>query len=485
MSQTFFFYDLETSGLSPRRDRIMQFAGQRTDMDLNPIGETYNFLIRLGDDTLPSPGAIKVTGITPQKTVEEGYSEAEACDLIMKEIFTAGTIAVGYNNVRFDDEFMRFLFWRNLRDPYEWAYKDARSRWDLLDVVRFTRAIRPGKIKWPVDENGKATNRLELISAENGLTHTHAHDALSDVEALIQVARLIKQSDARLWDYLLKMRDKKAVQDLVSLHKPQAFVYSSGRLESEYEKTTVAYPIFDCKNNNIMVYNLRYDPSDLLDKNPAELAEFLSKYAKSSKTEDAENNSEEQNERRVYFKTFRFNRCPAVAPLSVLKDEDYARIKLSPELVKKHLKILRESPELIKTIQTLSQMKERQLEEKFTEASVPSAEEQLYDAFLPDSDRRLCQELSRLSEAELAGSRPQFSDARLPELFLSYKARSFSRSLSEAESLKWDKIKAERLQAKLPDFLHELEELAQDPSNEFIVNELQFWLENILPSSFV
>ena len=143
MAQTFFFYDLETSGLNPRQDRIMQFAGQRTDMDLQPIGEPYNILVTLNDDTLPSPDALMVTGITPQKTVEEGYTEAQFARILSEEIFTPDTIAVGFNNIRFDDEFIRHLFWRNFYDPYEWTWKDGRSRWDLLDVVRLTRALRP------------------------------------------------------------------------------------------------------------------------------------------------------------------------------------------------------------------------------------------------------------------------------------------------------------------------------------------------------
>ena len=196
--KTFFFYDLETSGLSPRFARIMQFAGIRTDIDLNQIGEPINIMVKLSDDILPDPGAVMVTGITPQQTLTDGYSEPEFCKLLMDEVFTADTITVGFNSVRFDDEFIRHTLWRNFYDPYEWAWSEGRSRWDMLDVVRMTRALRPEGIKWPVDENGKAVNKLELISKENGLNHEKAHDALSDVEALIGVAKLIKSKQAKL-----------------------------------------------------------------------------------------------------------------------------------------------------------------------------------------------------------------------------------------------------------------------------------------------
>ena len=121
MPQTFFFYDLETSGLNPRQDRIMQFAGQRTTLDFEPIGEPYNILVKLNDDTLPSPDALMVTGITPQQTQAEGYTEAEFARILVNEVFTEDTIVVGFNNIRFDDEFIRALFWRTFNDPYEWA----------------------------------------------------------------------------------------------------------------------------------------------------------------------------------------------------------------------------------------------------------------------------------------------------------------------------------------------------------------------------
>ncbi len=488
---TFVFYDLETSGLSARSDRIMQLAAIRTDVDLNPIGKPYNFLIRLSEDVLPSPQAINVTGITPQKTVEEGYSEAEACDIILNEIFTPNTVATGYNSVRFDDEFIRHLFWRNLRDPYEWAYKDGRSRWDLLDVVRFKRAVRPGKITWPVDDDGKPSNRLELISSANKLEHAHAHDALSDVEALIGVGKLIKQSDHKLWEYLFKMRDKKLVQQLVNLDRPEVFVYSSGRLESEFEKTTLAYPIFECKNNNIMVYNLRYNPEDLLGKSPTELAEFLAKYSKSTNVKSLTDNEEIDSEakeggalpdRRVYFKTLRYNRCPAVAPVGVMRADDFTRIKLDLKTAKKHLSILKKHPELIETIKNLSNLKERQLEKPSDEDLQRPAEERLYDDFLPDSDRRVCQKIIKMTPSEMKTFKPDFTDGRLLDLFLSYKAHSFPSTLDKNEVYDWEAIKIARLQKQLPIFMQELEELSKTGGDEFVVGELKYWLENILPS---
>jgi exodeoxyribonuclease-1 len=323
MAKTFFFYDLETSGLDPRNDRIMQFAGIRTDMELNPIGEPYNILVELANDTLPSPRAVLVTGITPQKTREEGYSEADFARLLAEEVFTADTITVGFNNVRFDDEFIRYLFWRTFRDPYEWAWREGRSRWDLLDVVRITRALRPNGIKWPVDKDGKAVNKLELLTRENGLSHEKAHDALSDVEALIAVTALIKSKQPKLFSYLLKMRDKKLVQELVNLENKQPFVYCSGRYQAEFEKTTVAIPLTTGRHGNVVVYDLRYSPADFAELSVKDLSAniFADSQARRAKSYQP-----------VPIKELVYNKCPAVAPVGVLEElNGWVRIGLDEQ----------------------------------------------------------------------------------------------------------------------------------------------------------
>ena len=224
---SFYFYDLETSGFNPRSARIMQFAGQRTDMNLKPIGEPDNFLIKLSEDVLPDPDAVLVHGITPQKARSEGLSEAEFLKYFAEQIAKSDTIFVGFNNIRFDNDFIRFALWRNFYDPYEWQWKDGRSTWDLLDVARMTRALRPAGIKWPIAPDGKASNRLEDLAKLNKLDHANAHDALSDVQAVIDLALLIKSKQPKLFDYLLNIRDEKKVEPLVNAAQP--LIYTSGR----------------------------------------------------------------------------------------------------------------------------------------------------------------------------------------------------------------------------------------------------------------
>ncbi len=380
-NKTFFFYDLETSGLNPRTDRIMQFAGQRTDMELNPVGEPVNILVKMTEDALPSPSAIAVTKITPQQTLRDGISEKEFADFVNEEIFTPDTVAVGYNTVRFDDEFMRALSWRNFYDAYEWEWKDGRSRWDMLDVVRLTRALRPDGINWPFTEDGKPTNRLELLTKLNGLSHEHAHDALSDVYATIAVAKMIREKQPKLFEFLFKMREKNAIKKLVNLDDKQPFVYASGRYSSEYNKTTVAFPLTSGRNGNVLVFDLRYNLEELGDN---------------------------------YFpvvKELCFNKCPAVAPISVLENGGWEKIGLNEKTVEKNLEILNRHPEFAE------QMRLKNEEEKeFPKALEPEAA--LYDGFLNDRDRIKVAAVRNAEPNKLVDFHPDFDDERLPELLL-------------------------------------------------------------------
>ena len=468
MAQTFFFYDLETSGLNPRQDRIMQFAGQRTDMDLEPIGEPYNLLVTLNDDTLPSPDALMVTGITPQKTVEEGYTEAQFARMLSEEIFTPETIAVGFNNIRFDDEFIRHLLWRNFHDSYEWSWKDGRSRWDLLDVVRLTRALRPEGINWPLDAKGESSNRLELITSANSIAHENAHDALADVTALIAVTKLIKQKQPQLYDYLLKMRDKKVVQQLVNVDDKKPFVYASGRYDKEFAKTTVAFPLTTSRNGGVVVYDLRYDPTPFVELSTEELSKKIFASWEERQAEDFV---------KLPVKELQYNRCPAVAPLGVLEQGDgWQKISLSAETVQQHQHILLSHPDFAEKLRNI-------FENKPAFKKLPDPEAQLYDGFLNDRDRLQIEAIRNADERELADFHPEFQDERLAPLLLHYKARNFPCSLSEDDLAHWEAWRAQHLQAQLPGFMASLQRLAPTATDEqqFILQELQLWAESVLP----
>ena len=485
MQGSYYFYDLETSGLNPREDRIMQFAGQRTDLELNPIGEPTNLLVTLSDDTLPSPSAIMVTGITPQITRQDGISEREFCDFFINEVATPGTTIIGYNSVRFDDEFIRATLWRNFYDAYEWQWKQGRSRWDMLDVVRMTRALRPEGITWPVRDDGRATNRLELITKCNHIEHEHAHDALADVMALIEVTKLIRQKQPQLFNFLYGLRDKRAVRRIVQLDAARPFVYASGRYPSEYNHTTVAYPIAPGKNDNILVFDLRYNLEELLQAEQA--GTYLEKFGSSWQKANPK-------KARIDFspmvKTLQHNHCPAVAPLGVLdKDDGWEKIGLSREQIERNLQILQAHPEFVERMQEMIAKRP-----EFPKAV--DAESALYDGFMDDSDRRYCAVVRSNGATDLADFHPPFVDERLPELLLHYKAKNYPESLAEDEVPKWEEYRLARLRRQAPKFMAELTNIQKDlaidrpcggKSTEdcaYLVEELMLWYESLQPEDY-
>jgi exodeoxyribonuclease-1 len=477
MAQTLYFYDLETSGFNPRVSRIMQFAGQRTDMELKPMGEPDNILIKLTPDTLPDPDAIMVTGITPQSTLTDGITEVEFTKYLTAQVCTPDTIMVGYNNVRFDDEFIRYTLWRNFYDAYEWHWKDGCSRWDLLDVVRMTRALRPQGIEWPFAPDGKPSNRLEYLTSVNKLDHESAHDALSDVNATIAMARLIKAKQPKLFDYLFSVRDKKKVTALITKGEP--IVYTSGRYPAEYEKTTVAVMVGQHPDKGAaLMYDLRVDPDDFINLAPGKLAELWTAWGKDA----------------PYFpvKALSYNKCPAVAPLSVLDKESAERIKIDMGVVKANFAKLKQANGFSeKLVEGLGLSKQ-----KFQSGLVVNDQEVdglLYENFINDSDKTKMRVVRASTPEDLTKS-VEFRDERLKLLLPLYKARNFPKSLNGDEQEKWEEFRKHRLmdggeKSRAAKFFLRLAELnaeapkhgLSDSQRQYLIEELNLYGQAILP----
>lgn len=478
MSATFFFYDLETSGFRPQKARVMQFAGQRTDLDLKPIGEPVNLLIKLTDDILPDPDAVLVTGITPQMTLADGLTESEFLKIFNEEVSTEGTIFVGYNSVRFDDEFMRCLHYRNFYDPYEWQWQDGRSRWDLLDVVRMTRALRPDGIEWPFDIHGKPTNRLELLTGLNKLDHAHAHDALSDVTATIEVARLIRNKQTKLFDYLLKMRSKREVADLVGGGEP--FIYTSGKYSSDYDKTTAVVKICDHpKRQGALVYNLRYDPSQYAELSPQQLVE-LWRWQKDTSEAD-----------RLPVKTLQFNRCPAVAPMGVLDQASQSRLKLDPQVIAKHHALLKSISDLPDRLLAAVEIMDKQQQTQFISTD-KDADECIYDGFFDGQDKQAMRVVRAATPEELGGLNLDFKDGRLSAMLPLYKARNFPKLLTSEERTTWEQFRQRKLlgggtHSAMAQFLKRLQEIVGYDKltghRQYLLEELKLYAESIMPEA--
>jgi exodeoxyribonuclease-1 len=432
MAASFFFYDLETSGFDPKSARIMQFAGQRTDMELHPVGDPVNVLIRLAPDTLPDPDAVLVTGITPQETLEHGISEVAFLQQFYETVVVPDTIFLGFNSIRFDDGFMRFLNYRNLYDPYRWQWCDGCSKWDLLDVVRLTRALRPNGINWPFAPDGKPSNRLELLTSLNGLDHENAHDAGSDVAATIAVARLIRDKQPKLFQFLLDMRDKKKVAAFVSSGEP--FIYTSGSYPAEYEKTTVVIKLADYENGQgAVVYDLREDPSQWVAKSAVELAAAMA--------------WRPRNDPRphVPVKVLHYNRCPAVAPLQVLDAASQERLHLDMEAVAENARKLQAQPDFAVAVREAMAASTARPQQGQLVTDEQTVDGQLYDGFMGDADRRRTERLHASTPGAINQFAGSFQDMRLNTLLPLYKARNYPESLTNAEQIVWEAFCRTRL----------------------------------------
>ncbi len=454
----------------------MQFAGQRTNMQLEPVGEPVNILIKMTPDVLPEPDAIMLTGITPQQTLADGVSEADFLKTFQDEVAIRDTIFVGYNTVRFDDEFMRFLHYRNFYDPYQWQWKDGRGRWDLLDVVRMTRALRPDGIEWPFAPDGKPTVRLEFMTKVNKLSHDNAHDALADVNATIAVAQLIRNKQPKLFDYLLSMRDKKSVADLVLSTNP--FVYTSGKYANEFEKTTVAVAIAKhTKKGGALVYDLRHDPSEFLTLTPNQLVERW----KYNKDQDAP--------KRLPVKTLQFNRCPAIAPLGVLKEGDaMKRLDIDLQRIEKHRAQLADAPGFIDNLKKALELMDTQQQTEW-ESRPQSVDMQLYDGFFDEHDGRLLPVVRAAAPQDFEQLQSDLHDPRLKALLPLYQARNFPASLTTEQRQTWDEFCRDRLQSggsqsRLATFASRLQQLATGgkltKQQQYLIEELQLYAESIV-----
>lgn len=471
-----YFYDLETSGVSAKHARVMQFAGQRTDMNLKPVGEPHNILIKLTDDVLPEPDAVLITGITPQKTLAEGVTEAEFLRIFHEEIAVPDTIFVGFNSIRFDDEFMRYMNYRNFYDPYEWQWKDGRSRWDLLDVVRMTRALRPEGIEWPVDVSGKPTNRLELITKLNGLAHENAHDALSDVYATIAVAELIKTKQPKLFTFLLELRRKEKAKKLVDTN--ELFIYTSGKYASEQHKTTIVTKLAETEEGAALVCDLSVDPTPFLDMSESELI----------KRWQAPYNDPAP---KVPVKTLKYNRCPALAPLGVLDSKSQKALKLDPIKAAQFRKQIMNTDFAEKCLQALTKMNSvRRHAQQGLLADQSNVDERLYDGFISGQDKTTMSRVRAADPEQLSEiGASDFKDERLQGLLPLYKARNFYGQLQDDERIFWEAFRAKKLldggansqAAKYMNRLQELAKTTKSPEKQYLLEELQLYAESILP----
>ncbi|TVQ93518.1 MAG: exodeoxyribonuclease I [Chromatiaceae bacterium] len=481
MASTFYWHDYETWGIDPAVDRPCQFAGQRTDADLNPIGPPLVQYCRPADDCLPHPEACLVTGISPQHALREGLPESDFAAAIQRELALPGTCGVGYNSLHFDDQVTRFLFYRNLLDPYAHTWQSGNSRWDLIEVLRLAHALRPAGLVWPEREPGVTSFRLEDLSAANDIPHGQAHDALADVTATIALARRLQQAQPRLFAYALGLRDQDRVRALL-LEQHQPLLHCSQRYPAVRGciAPVAAVAVHPGQPKQVLCFDLRQDPAMLLDLDLATLRQRLFTPAADLPADQA----------RIPLKGVRLNAAPMLAPMSTLSASAAARWEIDPAQVARHARTWQGQAQAIAAkVQAIYHADDRP-----APPASPDPERQLYQGFFPDGDRRQMAHLRALSPAELANAAPRFDDPRLPTLYFRWRARNWPETLSEAEREDWDAWRLERLtdpaagaSLTLDPYAERIAALRQThadaPAAQHLLDALEAWAEQLMDAS--
>ena len=419
--KSIYWHDYETFGSDPRQDRACQFAGIRTDEELNIIDAPLVIYCRPALDVLPDPEACLVTGISPQTALDKGLSEVRFSEKIMAEFSEPQTCVAGFNSVRFDDEVTRHLLYRCFYDPYEREWKNGNSRWDIIDLLRMCYALRPVGINWPTKKDGTPSFRLEEFTRENNIAHEGAHDALADVYATIAVAKLIKTKQPKLYDYYYSKRKKNNILPMFNLADPQPIIHISPMYPSSRGCMAIVFPIMlDPNNSNgIIVYDLSIDPISWLEESVNSIKErlFTPKY------------NLPVNVERVALKTVYVNKCPALAPLSVLTDEIIEKFQIDLKQCELHQQKILAKTDLLEKLNIV-------FKPEFKTEEDPDL--MLYSGgFFDSHDKALFTQIRQQNPEKLGIQDFDFHDKRLPEMLFRYRCRNYSEFLTDDEKGLW------------------------------------------------
>ena len=479
--QTFLWHDYETFGADPRRDRPAQFGAIRTTMDLEIVGEPFSLFCKPAPDVLPDPSACLVTGITPQRADAEGVIEAEFAARVHEALAEPETCGVGYNSLRFDDEFTRHLLYRNFYDPYAREWENNNSRWDIIDLARMCFALRPHGIEWPRRDDGSPSFRLEDLARANQVMRAHrAHDALSDVEATLGLARLLRARQPKLWNWHFALRRKQRALELLDIAGMTPLLHVSSRYPAVRGFVAIVAPLaaHPSRPNSVIVVDLDADPTPLIELDADEVADRVFT-PRADLPEGIE---------RIPLKVVHTNRSPALAPLSVLRATDTERIALDVDRSQRHLEQLRGASGIAEKVRRVFA---RESPRERPPLSTTDAELALYDCFFSDDDRLLLRSVRETPPGEL-GTRPfAFKDTRCAELLFRYRARNWPETLTADESARWQVMRRRRLETATPatprtldEYFAEIAEYRADETTTaeqlVVLDQLEVWGRTLL-----
>lgn len=433
-TMNFLWYDYETYGLDPTQDRIAQFASIRTDENLNQIGEECSIFSDIPDDYLPSPYACIVHGFTPDQTADYSLKESIFANKIFDILNQQETCVVGFNNNSFDDEFTRFLFYRNLLDPYSWHYRNGNSRWDIVNLARTTSAIYPSAINVK-SENDGFSFKLQDLARVNNIESSNAHNALSDVHTTISLARLIKNNAPDIFNASFRIRSKKAVKIFIKSNRLKPLIYTSQFIKSKFKSTTVVVPI--CRHPLYPDYyisiDLKHDLSKFVNHSFDQIKDFV------FTNKDPHANPFEFPR----FHVIKLARCPSLYEFSLFSHDLPSRLGFGNGFLDSQVSEVRcMEDRLIEVINNV-----------FTTASKgvqDDAEAQLYEGFISDTDRHLCSIFINSLANRQVPNPQSFEDIRLQVLSWRYLNRNFSELRTNQKSLdKWREYVNQKLFLKV------------------------------------
>lgn len=454
------FYDYESFNISPRAGALSQFAAIKTDEDLNEIS-VYNVFCAPPTDMVPEVDACLVTGITPQHAQAEGFSEYDFAGIIQKAMTSSpNTCIIGYNNINFDDEYTRQLFYRNLKDPYGWHFRNGNTRFDLSNMTRLVYALRPDIMNWPevdvLDEGGAVIGRrisfkLEHLSAANGIVHENAHDALSDVRALIGLWRIIKAKAPDLFDTLFNLRFKYNAENIINGDLAGLFGYVNYKFKdtnyvSLMKKLGDSYK----DKSKVWAWDLRIDPTPFIGMSNSELDEVIKLPFSQLKEQGIQGNG---------MNAIKTNAVPFVFEKSWLSGDVAERSGLSsPEMkaqVKKSLAILKENPDFIQRLCSVYENREFGAEPTDTDMTLYSG------GFIQKEELDLGIKFGKLdgwvSRYKMVKSLP--ADSRAYKILFRVVGRNDASVFDEHDTKVWNEYVSDRFQGKTENSLLSLADL--------------------------